>query len=226
MAPKDSMVPASAPYNSQTGQSSQPQQTVGQASASATAQPHIELVLPISVATRSDVSRSLRELNTIDDYFHQAAVRGSKDQQLPAVSSALDSIANENGLNLIHGDDRARIKQFLTRLRANAPAVHMSFPSEASGPFISKLLTWFRSEVHPHTLLRVGLQPELAAGCLVRTTNKVFDFSFRKRFENSKKKLIAAIEATSSSVAEESAIPNVSVEAPAATDSQQLGAAS
>jgi hypothetical protein len=42
--------------------------------------------------------------------------------------------------------------------------------------------------------LNVGLQPELAAGCTLRTTNKYYDFSFRKRFERSKQKLLEALE--------------------------------
>lgn len=153
------------------------------------------LSLPLSVVTRSDVSRSLRELAALDDYFHQAAIRGSQAQDMPAISRTLDGLAAANSLNLLHPEARASLKEFLTRLKAQAPVVHISFPSEASDPFLAKILEWFRREVHPHVVLHVGLQPELAAGCLVRTTNKLLDFSFRKRFEQSKQKLIAALEA-------------------------------
>lgn len=154
-----------------------------------------ELVLPVSVVTRSDVSRSLREIGMLDDFFHQAAIRGSQAQTMPAISKTLDGLAVANNLNLIHPEARSVLKEFLTSLKAKAPVVHISFPSEASGPFLAKILEWFRREVHPHVVLHVGLQPELAAGCLVRTTNKLLDFSFRKRFEQSKQKLITALEA-------------------------------
>ncbi len=164
------------------------------------AAPAGQLVLPLSVVSRSDVSRALRELLVMNDYFHQASIRGGKDQQLPTVSRVLDSLANENNLNLLQPDDRARLVEFLTRLKSTAPVVHISFASEASGPFLAKVLEWFRREAHPHTVLHVGLQPELAAGCSVRTTNKSFDFSFRRRFEQSKKKLIAALEVVSKEV--------------------------
>lgn len=175
----------------------------------ATPQASTELILPLSVVTRSDISRSLRELTEIEDYFHQAAVRGSKDQQIPTMSKVLDGLATANGLNLIHPEDRSRLKEFLTRIKNNAPVVHMSFPSEASAPFLAKILEWFRREAHPHTVLHVGLQPELAAGCLVRTTNKLFDFSFRKRFEQSKQKLLQALEDASKEVAAEAASAQV-----------------
>lgn len=153
------------------------------------------LVLPLGVVTRSDISKSLRELQTIDDYFHQAAIRGSQGDAVPTLSRALDAVAQANKLNMIHADHRSALKGFLTKLKAQSPVVHLSFPSEASDPFIAKILEWFRTEVHPHIVLHVGLMPELAAGCQVRTTNKLFDFSLRKRFEQSKQKLMESLEA-------------------------------
>ncbi len=239
MAPKDSQAPATNPRNPQhagdshvTRPSTTPRPEtvktpVAPAPVAAAPQPNGELILPLSVVTRSDVSRSLRELVAIDDFFHQASVRGSKDQQMPTVSRVLDGLATANGLNLLQPQDRDRLKQFLTRLKANAPVVHMSFPSEASGPFLAKILEWFRREAHPHTVLHVGLQPELAAGCLVRTTNKMFDFSFRKRFEQSKQKLIAALEAAGKEVAEQAAAQPApeAIAAPAAQPEQPGGTA-
>lgn len=153
------------------------------------------LRLPAAMVSRGDVSRCLRELDGLNDYFHQAAVRGNKDQALPQVSLVLEGLAAANGANLLHGAHRDQLKSFLTQVRAKAPVVHMSFPSAASNQFIARIVEWFRTEVDSHTLLHVGLQPELAAGCTLRTLNKSFDFSFRKRFEQSKQKLMAAIEA-------------------------------
>jgi F0F1-type ATP synthase delta subunit len=55
----------------------------------------------------------------------------------------------------------------------------MSFASEASPKALDKIVAWLRSNIHPQTLLQVGLQPTIAAGCIVRTTNRVFDLSLR-----------------------------------------------
>jgi hypothetical protein len=153
------------------------------------------LILPNTVISKSEVSKCLRELEGLNDYFHQAGLRGSKDQTLPTPSKSLESIATINKLNLITPEARQEVGAFLAALKAKAPVVHMSFPSDASDQFLTKLLEWFRTNVHPHILLQVGLQPELAAGCTLRTPNKFFDFSFRRRFEASKEKLITAIEA-------------------------------
>jgi hypothetical protein len=163
----------------------------------------VEMHLPAFMVSRTDVSRSLREVEALDDYFRQAAIRGSKDQSMPGLSRVLESFSTENGLNLLHGPDRDKAKKYLEDVKTHAPVVHVSFAAEASGEFLARLLDWFRKEAHPFVLLHVGLQPELAAGCMIRTTNKVFDFSFRARFESSKVKLVKAIEALQSASAEE-----------------------
>lgn len=201
MAPKETQA-------SVTNPSSPQQQPAGNSNISSSqASGHIKL--PLSMVSRGDVSRSLREVTAIDDFFHQSAVRGSKDQQLPALSRSLDSLASENNLNLLHAEDRRRLKEFLAQVKSSAPVVHISFASEASAPFLAKILEWFRNEAHPYTVLHVGLRPEIAAGCTIRTTNKFFDFSFRKRFEQSKQKLIAVLEQASKEVAEEAAVQAV-----------------
>lgn len=168
------------------------QATVAEAPASA--QRSGEYILPPAVISRADIGRCAREIESISDYFHQAGLRGSKDQPLPTLSRTLESLATANGMNLIHAQDRDKLKSFLVSIKSKAPSVHMSFPSEASDDFVAKLLDWFRTQVHPHVVLNVGLQPELAAGCTLRTTNKFYDFSFRARFEASKAKLLTALE--------------------------------
>ncbi len=156
--------------------------------------PQQGLYLPPQVVSRSDVSRCLRELQALEEYLHQAAIRGSKVEQLPRVSMVLEALARANGINLLHAEGRDRLKPFLAQVKSKGPVVHMSFPSTASSQFTARLLDWFRKETHPHVMLHIGLQPELAAGFTVRTTNKAFDFSFRKRFEQSKQKLIGVLE--------------------------------
>ena len=166
-----------------------------------------QLALPLALVSRADLSRCLREIEKLDDYFHQAALRGSNARDLPRLGHVLDAVASSNGLNLLHAEHRSAIREFLVKLKAQAPVVHMSFPSEAGSDFTGRLLTWFRSEAHPYTVLHIGLQPDLAAGCVMRTSNKFFDFSFRARFEKSKAKLIAALEAADKAMQAQPAAP-------------------
>ena len=61
--------------------------------------------------------------------------------------------------------------------------MHISFSADPSPLFTQKLITWLRAELHPLVLIQIGIQPNMGAGCVVRTTNKYFDFSLRSRFK-------------------------------------------
>ena len=54
-------------------------------------------------------------------------------------------------------------------------------------------MAWLRREIHPVVLLTVGLQPSIGAGCIVRSTNKQFDFSLREDFLKKHDLLMAKI---------------------------------
>lgn len=150
-------------------------------------------MLPNSIMTRVDVGRLKREIEALDAFMHEASVRSQSVSSLPRSSSILEGLAAENKLNLLIPDQRKQLLVFLENLLKNAPTVHMSFASDPKPKFLNQLITWFRTEAHPHTLLHIGLQPEIAAGCVMRTTNRYFDFSFRERFEKSKPKLLKAL---------------------------------
>jgi F0F1-type ATP synthase delta subunit len=83
--------------------------------------------------------------------------------------------------------------KFLTLLLQKAPVMHMSFASEPSGAFMNKLIVWLRANMHPQMFVSVGLQPSIAAGCIVRTANRQFDFSLRQALEDQKETFIKSI---------------------------------
>ena len=71
--------------------------------------------------------------------------------------------------------------------------MHISFAADPSASFTEKIVAWFRENIHPNILVQIGLQPNIAAGCVVRTANKIFDFSLRENFNQSQQSLIDAI---------------------------------
>lgn len=142
------------------------------------------LQLPIGVVSMVDVGRLLREVEAIDNFLNQAVIREpGMAVKLPKTSRLFDETAQVNKLNLLHEDDRQHLQEFLKEVRQHAPVLHISFSADPSPMFTQKLITWLRSEIHPLVLLQVGLQPNMGAGCVVRTTNKYFDFSLRSRFK-------------------------------------------
>jgi F0F1-type ATP synthase delta subunit len=156
-----------------------------------------KFILPLSIIGSADVRRLLRELKTIDDYLNQAAIRGSGMKvALPKVSKSLQDLADDNKHNLLYVDDRKVLRTQLETLEEKAPVIHMSFASEPSGTFINKMITWLRREIHPEVLLQVGLQPTIAAGCIVRTPSKYYDFSLRKQFDEQRPLLLQQLKET------------------------------
>lgn len=187
-----------------------------------------QMALPNAVVTRADVGRLAKEAETLDSALNAASVRGN-GAELPKTTQLLTETAGINKLNLLQAEDRKTLLEFLQKTRANAPTLHMSFNSDPSPTFQQGLITWVRREINPAILLQIGLNPSIGAGCVVRTTNKFFDFSLKRRFTEQRELLIAKLngdEATATaqpSEAEadlEQALPVVTtepVEAPVAT---------
>jgi len=141
--------------------------------------------LPDTVIDLIDLGRLQREVEAIEDFVGQAKVREpGKSLTLPRTTQDLDALVRQSELNMLIDDERARLIKFLEQVREKAPVIHVSFAAEPSDEFLQKVIAWFRANIHAQTLLQIGLQPSIAAGCIIRTPNKYFDFSLRQHFYN------------------------------------------
>ncbi|HEX5448300.1 MAG TPA: F0F1 ATP synthase subunit delta [Candidatus Saccharimonadales bacterium] len=139
-----------------------------------------QLRLPSAVVSPSDIARMMRELNGLDDFFVDAETRkAGTTVKLPKLTRSLDQLARDNGINLLQEAERSKLMESLKTVSRQAPNLHISFAVEPSPKSLEKILIWMRRNIHPQTLLSVGLQPAIAAGCVLRTPNKVFDMSLR-----------------------------------------------
>ena len=155
--------------------------------------PEFIFKLPIQIMTKADVSRLHREVKEFQDFFTSAAVSGAAARTVPQPSQLMTALINENTLNLLQENDRTKLILFLGMLRAKSPVVHVSFAVDPKPDFLMRIVNWFRTEAHPYVLIQIGLRPSIAAGCVIRTANKFFDFSFKKHFEDNKSKLTEAL---------------------------------
>lgn len=143
-----------------------------------------------------DLMRTLRELKGLDDWLNQAAIRSGGGQvTAPKTSTTLDEISSSNGVSLLDNAQRGQLIKALESFANSAPKIHIAFAVEPSANFLKQMISWLRTNINPIILLDVGLQPALAAGCSVRTTNKLFDMSLRNRFSDSRHLLAEAIDA-------------------------------
>jgi F0F1-type ATP synthase delta subunit len=96
------------------------------------------------------------------------------------MSRSLEDFTSHNKINLLHEDQLRIAKSYLRGVQSKAPVITISFATEPQMEFTNKLARWLRLNIHPEVLLRIGLMPDLVAGCVVRTTSKNFDFSIRQ----------------------------------------------
>jgi F0F1-type ATP synthase delta subunit len=154
----------------------------------------VELKLPNNVVSQVDVARVLREINSLNDFFAGAAKRQSgTPMQLPKLTRLLDQVASDNGMNLLDEKDRKTLAGHLNLVLGKAPLLHISFAAEPSPKSLERILVWFRTNIHPQALLQVGLQPTIAAGCVLRTPNKFFDMSLRSYLKDQEPYLVQLI---------------------------------
>ncbi len=147
--------------------------------------------LSTDLISGSDLSAVLRELNRLEDFFVGAKKRtAGTPMQPPRITRTLDALAKTNQYNLLEENHRHELTLQLTQIRQQAPQVHISFATEPSPKALERILVWFRTSIHPQLLLRVGLQPNIAAGCVIRTPNKFFDLSLRAYLENQQDYLV------------------------------------
>lgn len=153
------------------------------------------LQLPTIAIGRTDIVRLQRELEALGDYLHQAALRKSAADEikLPKTSRVLDDFMTLNKLNLLHREDHDRAVAELQTVVTQAPRLHISFSTEPSAAFLAKLVGWLRENIHPTVLVQVGLQPGIAAGCIVRTPNRQFDLSLGQSFAKNRELLISQL---------------------------------
>lgn len=132
---------------------------------------------PLSVITRLDTSRAMRELEDFESAMSEAHVKG---HHVPALTPLLKDIAEENHVDIHKKDTRILVRHMLEEMRTSAPVVHISFSVEPDDKVVKHIAKWFREETLPNVVVQFGIQPSIGVGCVVRTTNKFFDFSLRK----------------------------------------------
>ncbi len=150
-------------------------------------------VLPAQLSGKTDINHLLRELEKLDEVL---ITPRDKQATPPKVTSLLNQIAAANGYKLLEQNHRRHLVEQLTKVRDRAPLLHISFATEPSPKVTETLLTWLRSNIHRYALLQIGLEPAIAAGCVLRTPNKIFDMSLGASLQKQTPHLLELLKST------------------------------
>lgn len=141
---------------------------------------NVRLLLPNRLVSSVDLTRTIRELTNLDDSLHQASLRTpGKPTAIPKTTRTLEDLAEINKISLLEKRHREVLLEALKIYQKKAPVIHMSFTVEPSAVVTGEIIDWLRKNIKENVLLDVGLQPTIVVGCVVRTSNKVFDMSLR-----------------------------------------------
>jgi len=156
------------------------------------------LQVPSLIMSPTDVSRLHREISALHEYLQQQKLRSDNQMVsvLPKTSILLNELADSNKLDLRDAATREHLIDFLSDVAAHAPVLHISFATDPTSAFLQKIVQWLRQNIHTSLLVQVGIQPTIAAGCVVRTTNKYFDLSLRRSFAKHGDDLVKALKTT------------------------------
>lgn len=149
----------------------------------------IVIKIPATITNRSDISRLLSGLDNYANDLQRQKVLNHDDSAIK-IGKSLQELAEINNLELTDMAVVEKISQQLKLIYESSPLIHMSFSANPSDRFIEKIIVWLRKEIDPYVLLTIGLQPKIGAGFTMRTTNRYFDFSLGKNFNQKEQLLI------------------------------------
>ncbi|HSX05985.1 MAG TPA: hypothetical protein VLF69_05945 [Candidatus Saccharimonadales bacterium] len=160
--------------------------------------PQTDFALPPALITRADLARLIREVESLDNELEAQKARnqatGKTGYKMSNISRGLSDFVELNKLDLSSDHTRMHLREQMKALKDHAPIVHMTFSIEADPASLQYLVAYMRTELHPQTLLSVGLQPSIVGGVYMRTPNHVHDFTVRARMAASRGVIAADIE--------------------------------
>jgi F0F1-type ATP synthase delta subunit len=138
------------------------------------------MVLPASLHDSDQLLAVAEELHHLAVKLGQARRHGPKaatEELSPPAVAALDLVPEAS-----RADDAAieRLRVQLEHMATAAPVVTLVLAGAASSRLKQELVGWLRQNVHAGLLVNFRVNPDIAGGVVIRTTNHVYDCSFRR----------------------------------------------
>lgn len=133
-----------------------------------------------SVVSKEDVRAVISDLQAVDNFLHQTSVRapGTK-MSIPKTSQLLEQLAKDNQLSLLQPQDRQKLTIALHRIDVHAPELRFTFAGHPDKKQLAQFTEWLRQAIHPHTLIKYSVRPEIGAGCILKTPKNTLNISYR-----------------------------------------------
>lgn len=133
-----------------------------------------------------------RDLHRLESYL-SSAISGNRD--------AGEVIAGSPQLGALVETNRAVYEKYglkgmekgVEEVLKIAPVFDVIFAASPHDTFMLELGRWFRASVHPQSLLKVSVRRSIGGGMVLKSKNKIFDFSLRPKILDTKQKIPGAV---------------------------------
>ena len=152
----------------------------------------VDLHFPLDMHSPDHVAAVLVELQKYRGELRDAVVRekaGGKGDK-PEMSGHLESLLKSCGV--AHEDQTAleALAKSLDSALKKAPVMHVLVAAPATRTFKRQLTVWFRTQVHPHSLLTFAARSDIGGGIILQAGSHMYDYSFRAAVLDNKKRLM------------------------------------
>lgn len=152
--------------------------------------------LPADLHTPDQLSVCIQELRKLVSEQRDAAVRSrmkGDSSTPPAVPPLVASLLQANQLTDSSLKELEELIKALEVLRLKTPVVHLTLASLPGPKLVAKLVEWFRREIHPQALLSFVMDRTIGGGVIIRTSSRIYDFSFTSQLLRQKDRLTEII---------------------------------
>jgi len=151
------------------------------------------LRLPLDLYSPEQLSTIIIELRGHASSLRDATVRARvAPQESPAqihTSALLLGTYREAGVSQTDQIASEKLLKQLEAIRDRAPAVHLMMAALPNRDFKRKLVEWFRSEIHPYSLLTFATRADIGGGVIIQAGSHIYNYSFREQILSHKHRI-------------------------------------
>lgn len=137
--------------------------------------------LPDSILLRRDLLKVRNSLIT-------SVAENLETDTIVAGSAQLQSLVQTNRTVFDSAGLRG-IEQGIATILDSAPVFDLIFAASPHDTFLLEVGRWFRSSIHQDSLFKISVRRSLAGGMVLRSKNRIFDFSLRPKIIENKQKI-------------------------------------
>lgn len=148
--------------------------------------------LPVDVFSPDQLSGLIAELHTYRGKLRDAAVRAKTTKSkavLPELHEGLKNLLTSSGVKPDDLTGLEALNKELDGVLKAAPVMHLTLAAGAGRTLKRQLTVWFRTQIHPHSLLTFATRSDIGGGMMLQAGSHFYDFSFRDRLLANKSRL-------------------------------------